>query len=492
MNFKMNNPQKINELMELILQSMSSAIFTIGSDFIISDSNNAFKEMFQNNQLEINGQNMGNVIGCSYAFDEGDTCGCMSYCDNCQIRKIIQKTLQKKQSIINEKIVKEIYNSEEKYRKYFQVNTRYVEYDGEDCALVLIDDITEDEQRKKKFEKLNRQSKESEKKMSVMVKEQTKKIQRITMSMITALENVNYFNDTDTGNHIRRVCKYSAIIARGYGCDEMTVNKIELYASLHDIGKVGISDKLLKKAGMYTPDEHKSMQNHVLIGTRMLESAKIDDMTVNIIKYHHERFDGEGYQSKLRGTDIPLEARIVALADVYDALSTKRSYREEFPEEEVDKIIRDASGSQFDPDLVKVFFENKKELIAVKEKYLSVNIIDRVDSKFDGDIHVLALVGRITFDTIEGLYSDVKLEFNSLEPNTLRHILDLRKTNYLDSVGLGLLVKIRSNLIENEAKAVIVVEDDVIKEMFEVFNISELYEIYPTFDDAVSSLSRNA
>jgi len=491
MEFKMSNPQKKNELMELILKSISTAIFTIGSDFFVCDTNKAFRELFKDGQLEIKGSNMGNFIGCTYAFDDECTCGLSSNCGECQIRKKIQRTLQEKQPIINEKIVKEIYINEEKQLKYLQLNTQYMEYDSEDYVLVLIDDITKNEQRKKSLEKMYLQSKEAERNLSVMVEEQIKKIKRITMSMVTALENVNYFNDTDTGNHIRRVCKYSAIIARAYGCDEIMTNKIELYASLHDIGKVGISDDLLKKAGIYTPDEHLAMQNHVLIGTRMLESAQIDDMTVNIIKYHHERYDGEGYQSKLKGNDIPLEARIVALADVYDALSTKRTYKEAFTEEKVDKIIQESSGRHFDPDLVRVFFENKKELIAVKEKYSNVNLNSRVSSKIESDVHVLALMGRITFDTIDGLYSEVKREFDSLEPNTMRHVLDLRNTNYLDSVGLGLLVKIRSSLIVNEAKAVIVVEDEVIKEMFEVFNINELFEIYPTFDEAISSLSLN-
>ena len=123
------------------------------------------------------------------------------------------------------------------------------------------------------------------------------------------------------------------MIAEKFGCDREFVQKIKLYASLHDVGKVGIPDSLLKKPGKYTPEEFIAMQEHVRIGYQILSTTEMDEMAGNIAFYHHEKWDGSGYVSKLSGEDIPLEARIVALADVYDALMSKRVYKDEFLED---------------------------------------------------------------------------------------------------------------------------------------------------------------
>ncbi len=191
------------------------------------------------------------------------------------------------------------------------------------------------------------------------LEEKTKERERMTMAMVSALEDVNFYNDSDTGNHIRRMSKFSAIIAEGYGCDQEFVKNIHLYASLHDIGKVGISDELLKKPGRYTPEEFEAMKKHVAIGGKMLSFPEIDQMARNIVLYHHEKWDGTGYLRGLQGEEIPLEARIVALADVYDALLTKRVYKEAYPEERADAIILRDSNKHFDPAIVDVFFRVK-------------------------------------------------------------------------------------------------------------------------------------
>ncbi len=201
-----------------------------------------------------------------------------------------------------------------------------------------------------------------------MVDEKTKKLEGTTMALVNALENANLFNDTDTGNHIIRVSSYAALFAREYGCDSDFIKRIRLYSSLHDVGKVGISDSILKKPGKFTDDEFLQMQEHVVIGSRMLDNPEIDIMAKNIVLCHHEKWDGTGYVRKLSGDNIPLEARIIALADVYDALGTKRTYKEAFPEDKIDKIITEGSGKHFEPRLVKIFKNNKEELISIKER----------------------------------------------------------------------------------------------------------------------------
>jgi putative two-component system response regulator len=203
-----------------------------------------------------------------------------------------------------------------------------------------------------------------------MVEEKTRKLEKTTSALITALESANFFNDTDTGNHIKRVSEYSSLLARVYGADTEFIKRIRLYSSLHDVGKVGIPDSLLKKPGKYSEDEFIQMQDHVVIGARMLDDPEIDEMARNIALYHHERWDGAGYVHKLVGENIPLEARIVSLADVYDALSHKRVYKDAYPQEKVDEIIRENSGKQFEPRLVDIHFEKKSEIEEINNVFL--------------------------------------------------------------------------------------------------------------------------
>ncbi len=200
-----------------------------------------------------------------------------------------------------------------------------------------------------------------------LVEEKTKKIGNITIALVNALENANLLNDVDTGKHIRRVSAYSAFIAEKYGCDRDFVKRIKLYASLHDVGKIGLADMLLKKPGKYTKAEYLLMQQHVVIGAKMLDSEEIDGMAKHIALYHHERWDGTGYVHNLAGEEIPLEARIVAIADVYDALITERIYKKAFSEEEAEEIIAEESGRQFDPKLVEIFLNYKYDIRRIKK-----------------------------------------------------------------------------------------------------------------------------
>ena len=202
-----------------------------------------------------------------------------------------------------------------------------------------------------------------------LVEQKTQKIANMSLALVNALETANLANDNDTGNHIKRVGEYAAFIAEKYGCDEDFVKRIRLYAPLHDVGKVGLPDAILKKSGRYTDEEFRLMQKHVLIGARMLNSQDIDSMARNVALFHHEKWNGDGYVNRLSGEEIPLEARIVAIADVYDALINKRVYKRAFSEEEAENIIRKESGKHFEPKIVDIFLANIDEIRKLKDVF---------------------------------------------------------------------------------------------------------------------------
>ena len=147
-----------------------------------------------------------------------------------------------------------------------------------------------------------------------LVAERTKEIEQITFGLVAALERANRMNDSDTGIHIKRVSEYSRILGKGLALEPVMVNRIARYASLHDVGKVGLPDSILKKEGALTDDEMEVMRNHTTLGFELLKEARADEMACRIALYHHERFDGEGYPEGLSGYKIPIEARIVAEA----------------------------------------------------------------------------------------------------------------------------------------------------------------------------------
>ncbi len=188
-----------------------------------------------------------------------------------------------------------------------------------------------------------------------IIEEQGQKIEHMTMAMVAALESANFYFDEETGNHIKRISLLSENIARGAGLNEHFVKAIKLYSPLHDIGKVGVGKEILLKPGKLTKAEFEQVKEHTRIGYRILDNRIIDPVAKNIVLYHHEKWNGGGYPEGLSGESIPLEARIVSIADVYDALVSKRIYKPAFSVTESLNIIRKERGISFDPFLVDVF-----------------------------------------------------------------------------------------------------------------------------------------
>lgn len=201
-----------------------------------------------------------------------------------------------------------------------------------------------------------------------LIREQESKIEKLTFSMINALEAANLQYDEDTSYHILRVSEYSAFLAEALGQNADFVHRIRTYSKLHDIGKVGVACRLLNKPGQYNKEEFEVMKQHVLHGFHILNVDGIDVMARNIALYHHERWDGSGYLAGKNGVDIPLEARITAVADVFDALLSKRVYKPPMPFERAFEIVCEGSGTHFDPAIIAVFRTCHDNLMAIRER----------------------------------------------------------------------------------------------------------------------------
>lgn len=191
--------------------------------------------------------------------------------------------------------------------------------------------------------------------MLIMMRRHIKKNRLMNRNIVQALEKVNRAHDDETGSHIQRVAKYCGLMARGLDLPRKLIREIEHFASLHDVGKIAVPDRILRKQGPLTPQEFNEMKLHTIKGWMIIQGLGLGSVAENIIHYHHEKWDGSGYPEGLRGENIPLEARILALADVYDALRQKRIYKPGFSHEEVCKVIFDGDGRHFDPQLIMLF-----------------------------------------------------------------------------------------------------------------------------------------
>ncbi|MFU0967239.1 HD domain-containing phosphohydrolase [Kluyvera ascorbata] len=206
--------------------------------------------------------------------------------------------------------------------------------------------------------------------MMLMMWRHMNKNRAINRSIVEAMETINHVHDDETGCHIRRVASYCGLLARHLKLPPKTVCAIETYASLHDIGKIAVPEHILRKNGKLTDDEFKQIQQHTVKGWRIIQGLALGSIAENIIHYHHEKWDGSGYPEGLAGENIPLEARILAIADVYDALRQKRVYKPGFTHEGAYEIIIRNSGSHFDPTLVKLFSQLQLQFQAIYDSQM--------------------------------------------------------------------------------------------------------------------------
>ncbi len=190
-------------------------------------------------------------------------------------------------------------------------------------------------------------------------------VEKLNLAIVSALENSAHEDDPATYGHVQRVAFYATILARALGLEENETRRIRLYAPLHDIGKSGIPHDILTKPARLDPQEFETIKQHVAIGERILSSIDVDPLARDIILYHHEHWDGDGYLAKLKGEEIPLAARIVAVADVVDAMLSPRPYKDALPFEEVIRYVNASAGTHFDPAVVTAFNASSDEIRAI-------------------------------------------------------------------------------------------------------------------------------
>jgi len=197
-----------------------------------------------------------------------------------------------------------------------------------------------------------------------LVRERTRELNDSRLEIIRRLGLAAEYKDNETGMHVIRISCYCKVMAKGIGMSKEDVDLILSASPMHDIGKIGIPDNILRKPGRLDPEERAIMEQHSEIGARiigehdnpLLKMARVVALT------HHEKWNGKGYPNGLEGENIPLPGRIVAIADVFDALVSKRPYKEPWPFEKAVALIKDEAGQHFDPALVDVFVDNLDEI----------------------------------------------------------------------------------------------------------------------------------
>lgn len=195
------------------------------------------------------------------------------------------------------------------------------------------------------------------KKINEKLSETNEKLEEAYMSTIQTLRYTVEAKDTYTIGHSDRVSKYSVLIGKYLNLSDSELHDLELGGLFHDIGKIGIPDAILRKEAHLTDDEYSEIKNHPTIGSHILSSATIFKNIIPMVKHHHEKYDGTGYPGKLKGEEIPYFARITTIADAFDAMTSKRSYRSSLSIDIVISEFEKGKGTQFDPKLTDVFLD---------------------------------------------------------------------------------------------------------------------------------------
>ncbi|MGN0710715.1 MAG: HD-GYP domain-containing protein [Anaerovoracaceae bacterium] len=185
----------------------------------------------------------------------------------------------------------------------------------------------------------------------------------LSIKTIMLINGIAGEKDKYTREHSIRVAEYSKIIAEEMRWDKDKIDKLYKTALLHDIGKVGVSAEILNKPGRLTEEEYNKMKEHTVIGSMILKKIPLLSYAAPGAEFHHERYDGKGYPSGLSGNEIPIEARIIAVADAFDAMNSDRIYRKKLEKEQIMNELKSGRGTHFDPDIIDAFLEKAEKIL---------------------------------------------------------------------------------------------------------------------------------
>ncbi len=204
------------------------------------------------------------------------------------------------------------------------------------------------------------------------VRKRTEEIRLTQLDTVRRLGVAGEFRDNETGAHVLRMSHICSMLAKKLGLSEAYCEMILYASSMHDVGKIGVRDGVLLKQGKLDDEEWKLMKRHPQIGAQIIgnQSSELMILAREIALNHHEKWDGSGYPNGVCGDEIPVGARIAAISDVFDALTSQRPYKEAWPVEKAVALISEESGRHFDPSLVEIFVENIDEIIEIKERYV--------------------------------------------------------------------------------------------------------------------------
>ncbi len=213
------------------------------------------------------------------------------------------------------------------------------------------------------------------KRINAELSETNEKLEQAYMDSIQTVRYTVEAKDTYTRGHSDRVSEYSVLIGQKLGLSDEDINRLRIGGLFHDVGKIGVPDSILQKDDKLSDDEYSEIKNHPTIGAHILSTASIFQDIIPIVKHHHERYDGRGYPSQLKGEDIPYLARIAAVADAFDAMTSKRVYRNSLPIDIVISEIEKNKGTQFDPQIADAFLDilknNYNKIKEIQEKYVN-------------------------------------------------------------------------------------------------------------------------